>query len=448
MGGRRHLAVRWLGGVLAAVMAWPLTAGSGAVAATVDCDPDGHAWPRGPEEVQGLTFTGTVVELSESGSESPRRITFRVDRVFDGPVASTIDLSLRCVDTRFVLGQRYLVSTRDSLGVAGQELDASRLEDQETWFTDPSAVAWLIQGGDSVRLMGYAQGAADGAPAWLAGPSMLEDAVRAVLPDRHGVIHERLGTRIADDGTARTELLRSTLPVGAELPPMRFGGDWLIRADEGVLTVTLLDGSAVIGETEGIDLPHGEAITLGEDQVLMAGPDAVMRWANRGDGDVVLLSTASIPGDRPTMTTTNPQQADPAVRGPVVKRHVIRGRTPTGSRSRITVLDRSGRVTGVRIPSARELRFAGPGWSSPDGIASVGPVGHIGERRSEILIRATTTPCGPVVTVDVAEDLSAIRIVDRTPGCDAAGVGYALVLRIRGWVPGAEYIALDWERSQ
>jgi hypothetical protein len=448
MGGRRHLAVRWLGGVLAAVMAWPLTAGSGAVAATVDCDPDGHVWPRGPEEVQGLTFAGTVVELSEGGSEPPRRITFRVDRVFDGPVGSTIDLSLRCVDTRFVLGLRYLVSTRDSLGVAGEELDASRLEDQETWFTDPSAVAWLVQRGDSVRLLGYAEGAADGAPAWLAAPSTLQDAVRAVLPDGVGIVHERLGTRLADDGTLRTELLRSTLPVGAELPPTRFGGDWLIRADEGVLTVTLLDGSAVIGDSEGIELHHGATVTLGEGRVLIAGPDAVMRWANRDDEDVVLLSTASIPGDRPTMTTANLEPADAAVRGPVVKRHVIRGRTLSGARSRITVLDRSGQVTGVRVPTARELRFAGPGWPSPDGFATVGPVGYLGGRRWEILIRSTTTPCGPVVTVDVAEDLTAITVVDRTPGCDAAGVGYAVVLRGRGPVPDAEDIALHWERRR
>jgi hypothetical protein len=52
-----------------------------------------------------------------------------------------------------------------------------------------------------------------------------------------------------------------------------------------------------------------------------------------------------------------------------------------------------------------------------------------------------------VVTVDVAKDLSAIRLTDRTPGCDAMGVPYAVVIRGRGPVPAAEDIALDRERS-
>ena len=246
MGGRRHLALRWLGGVLSVVMAWPLVAIGSAIPVAADCGSDGIRWPQGPEEVRGLTFTGAVIEVADSSLGSGRRVTFGVEQVFDGPVGSRIVLSPWCVGARFVLGLRYLVSTRDALGVAGEELDASRLEDQETWFTDPTAVAWLIQGGDRVRLMGYAEGAADGAPAWLAEPRTLEDAVRAVLPDGFGVVHERLGTRLADDGINRTELLRSTLPVGAELPPTRFGGDQCspIEFCQMIEEISAADGSA------------------------------------------------------------------------------------------------------------------------------------------------------------------------------------------------------------
>jgi hypothetical protein len=266
-------------------------------------------------------------------------------------------------------------------------------------------------------------------------------------PDGGAVVHETLATRLNADGTGRTELLRSTLWPGTAMPPARFGGDWLVRADEGILTLTLVEGSVVVGEGEGITVRPGMTVNLGEGRVLMAGPDAVMRWENRDDEPVRLLSVATVPDDRPTMVLQPQDRPDISASGPVMRRHVISGTSLSGDRSRITVLDRSGRITGARIPTARELRFAGPGWSSPDGHVTLGPIASIGSRRSEILIRSTSTPCGPVVSVDVAKDLSAITVVDDTPGCDAMGVPYAVVLRVRGPVSDAGDIAVKWERA-
>ena len=65
----------------------------------------------------------------------------------------------------------------------------------------------------------------------------------------------------------------------------------------------------------------------------------------------------------------------------------------------------------------------------------LGPVAYLDGNMRELLVRWMGTPCGPVVTLDVAKELSAIRVLDRTPGCDAAGVGYAVVLRLKGSVP-------------
>jgi hypothetical protein len=40
----------------------------------------------------------------------------------------------------------------------------------------------------------------------------------------------------------------------------------------------------------------------------------------------------------------------------------------------------------------------------------------------------TGTICGPVVTIDIGADLERIRIIDRSPGCDAAAVPHSVIL--------------------
>lgn len=274
-----------------------------------------------------------------------------------------------------------------------------------------------------------------------------------VPSDPPGVTHERLGTRSSLDGAGRIELLRTTLAPGAIMPPTRLAGEWLVRATEGILTAWLLDGTADVIDVDLEDvgaMPEGRATPIASLQEIATGPDAVMIWENRGAQAVTVLSVATIPGDDPAMSEVDPAAPmTPAISGPVLERRVLRGQSVAGGRSRITIADRSGRLIGARVPSERELRFAGPGRRSRDDAdLRIGPVARLSGRRSELLVRWWGTPCGPIVTVDVAQDLSAIRLVDRTPGCDAMGVPYALVLRFRGHVPDIADIEAIWTRRR
>jgi hypothetical protein len=113
------------------------------------------------------------------------------------------------------------------------------------------------------------------------------------------------------------------------------------------------------------------------------------------------------------------------------------------------VADRSGQVIGARVPTERELRFASGGDPARDyRDIGIGPVAYLAGNERELLVRWDGTPCGPIVTVDVAKELAAIRVVDRTPGCDAAGVGYAIVLRLRGQLPSLADIGGSWVRRR
>ena len=134
------------------------------------------------------------------------------------------------------------------------------------------------------------------------------------------------------------------------------------------------------------------------------------------------------------VTVDPPAEPEPRPRGKVVRRFTLTGPGITGDRYRITVADRSGRVIGARTPSEREIRFADQRWPEHDevGTAPLVSLAEAGSNDHELLIRWGGTPCGPVATVDVARDLSAIRVIDRTPGCDASGHLYWLVLRLRG----------------
>jgi hypothetical protein len=446
---RHRRPIRLVAGLVVTVLSVPLLVAGGPAAVAAGCGSDESRWPEAPGEVQGLTFLGTVVEVGEATSDEGPRAWFRVDEVFDGAADSTIVVVPRCVGTSFVPGRTYLISTNDTQTLPGSDRSLPAAAEGEATFRDPTAVAWWVALGRKVSLLGYDGPSLATAPAWLREPRTVDEAVRALLPDGPSVTHERLGHRLSDDTQARIELLRTTLAPGAAMPPTRFAGDWLVRAEQGVLTLTLVEGSAQVGDAEGIDLDPGVPVNLGEGRVLLAGPDAVLTWENRGTEPVRLLSTASIGGDRPAMSEVDPDGPDdPADSGPVKRRHVITGRTASGDRSRITVKDRSGRIVGARFPTAREMRFAGPGWPSPDLRVTVGPVASVGRNRSEILLRSGTTPCGPVVTLDVARDLSAIKVMDHTPGCDAAGVPYAVVLRVRGDVPDAAGIHLSWERGR
>jgi len=269
-----------------------------------------------------------------------------------------------------------------------------------------------------------------------------------------GVTHELLGTTEPEDGTVgRIEMLRTMLAPGAKMPPTRFAGNWLVRVESGALTATLVDGAAGIeGATGADDDPIAQQSTriLGAERVLWSGPDAVLTWENRGSEPVIVLSTAVTRGEDAVMMAVDPSaRPGSAFRDRVVKRIVLTGPGSTGDRYRIAVADRSGQVIGARVPTERELRFASGGEPARDyRDIGIGPVAYLEGNVRELLIRWTGTPCGPVVTVDVAKELSALRVRDKTPGCDAAGVGYTGVLRLRGRVPSLVDIDGSWVRRR
>lgn len=252
-----------------------------------------------------------------------------------------------------------------------------------------------------------------------------------------GVTRELLATtRPLALSDARMEIMWTTLEPGASMPPTRFDGSWLARIESGALTVSALDGSVWIQGFEGSEdepIEGSRAVRLEAGQLLSFGPDAVLTWENPGPERVSVLTTAVVDEDHESMVVVDPAARPGRTPRPeVLKRFVLRGPGMTGDRYRITVTDRSGRVTGARVPTEREVRFADQRSLLESDHIGIGPLAPLRSGAHELLIRWGGTPCGPVVTVDVEPDLSSIRVIDRTPGCDLAGVGYWLVLRLRG----------------
>jgi hypothetical protein len=268
-----------------------------------------------------------------------------------------------------------------------------------------------------------------------------------------GVTRELLGTThpvgLSD---ARLELMRTTLEPGASMPPTRFDGSWLARMESGALTVSALEGSVWIEGFEGSEdepIEGSRAVRLEAGQLLSFGPDAILVWENRGQERVSVLTTAVVDEDHDAMVVVEPVAGpERTARPEVVERFVLTGPGMTGDRYRITVADRSGRVTGARVPTEREVRFADSRslWEPRD--IGIGPLASLRSGAHELLIRWVGSICGPVVTVDVARDLSSITVIDRSPGCDLAPVGYWLVLRLRGPWFDPEDIEGSWVRRR
>lgn len=174
-----RVAARLRGLVMVSVIAVAVTALS-ALPAAADCGADGVRWPTAPDQVQGLTFTGTPVErLTDTPELGAVAYRFKVDHVFSGSSDGSVVLVPWCVATQFAWGERYLVSTSDRLPLPGFEAD---LTDGQAWFTDGASVAWRIGPAAAVILLGYDEaGGVDEAPAFLREASTIAGAVEAVL---------------------------------------------------------------------------------------------------------------------------------------------------------------------------------------------------------------------------------------------------------------------------
>src|SRR5262245_40919423 len=116
---RRSIPVRAIAGLLGIALALPLVVIGRTSPVAADCGSGGIVWPHDGTEVRGLAFTGTALEPVEGSPTQVDGMRFSVDEVFDGAVGSTIVVMPWCVGTRFEPGQRYLISTSDTLPAPG-----------------------------------------------------------------------------------------------------------------------------------------------------------------------------------------------------------------------------------------------------------------------------------------------------------------------------------------
>jgi quercetin dioxygenase-like cupin family protein len=271
----------------------------------------------------------------------------------------------------------------------------------------------------------------------VAGRAAAQPSTPASLPQ--GVELELLGGIQPDAFPGhRLELARVTLAPGSVLPRTTFDGTWLVRVMSGSMTVVALDGPAwtqAPDRTESEPIGSADGVTVSAGTVVGFGPDAVLTWQNVTDEPVTLLASAMVDEEADPILSAAQQHSPAGLQPPVVDRFVLTGPGTTGDRYRIVVADRSGRVIGARVPRERELRFSGSTALLDYRDVAIGPTAFVRRGAHEMLIRWGGTPCGPIVRVDVAADLSAIRVIDRTPGCDAMGMAHWLVLRLRGgWI--------------
>jgi len=228
-------------------------------------------------------------------------------------------------------------------------------------------------------------------------------------------------------------LERYTLEPGASSPPTRRTGTLTGSVEAGSLDVTAIDGDvwfAAPDDTEGGSIPTGETRTLRAGYQLVSD-GALSIWTNRGTETVILVVAHVIgPGDDAEVVVDLATSPEPTPRRKIVQQITITGPGSGGARYRARIVDRSGRVVGARIPTARELRFVADHDTSAPG---VGPAADLpGTQIQELLVRWVGGVCGPHVTFDVSKAFDAIHIIERSPGCDAAAMGHAIVLRIAG----------------
>lgn len=186
----------------------------------------------------------------------------------------------------------------------------------------------------------------------------------------------------------------------------------------------------------------------GASDTVLGGPATRMTWTNEDVSRVTVLTAAFIPEDGGDGTSLPGASPDPTLTPgpkdapPVVRTIVVRGTGPAGQPATSTIRDQSGWVVGARVPTERELR----GWPV-DGRPAVGPARATGPDAFELLVRWSGTGCGPVVTLTVEPRLRAMRLVDRSPGCDASAMGHWLVLRLRTPVGlPLRDVPLEWVR--
>lgn len=246
---------------------------------------------------------------------------------------------------------------------------------------------------------------------------------------------ELLGFTFPDAaGRDRLVLLRTTLEPGQRLDDIGWGGSSVSWVQSGALTLTVDAGTVRVAPTggEGGMVADGDTAQLGALDTIRGGPETRMTWANEDVSAAIVLTTAIIPdggGDgtsRPDGSPAPTETPGPKEAPPVVRTIVVRGTGPVGQPATYTIRDQSGWVAGARVPTEQELRD----WPQ-EAPQAVGPVRATGPDTFDLLVRWSGGGCGPVVTLTVEPRLRAMRLVDRSPGCDASAMGHWLVLELR-----------------
>lgn len=245
---------------------------------------------------------------------------------------------------------------------------------------------------------------------------------------------EVLGFTFPDGSSrARLVLIRTTLEPGERLAGVGWGGSSVSWIESGSLTVLVEAGTIRVGGPgeDGGMVADGDSWTGDAFDTVLGGPATRMAWTNDDGSRVTVLTTAilpedggdgtSLPGGSPTPTETPvPKQAPP-----VVRTIVVRGTGPVGLPATYTIRDQSGWVVGARVPDEREMR------SWPRELLGATPVRATGRDTFDLLVTWSGGGCGPNVTLTVAPRLRSMRLVDRSPGCDASAMGHWLLLQLR-----------------
>ena len=106
-------------GVLAASGGAPVAAAPRqSTPATVDCGAEANSYPD-RWQAEGATFLGRVNAVHTRPDRYPV-YRLSVGRVFAGDIGEAITVRISCVETRFRLGERYLISSNRFLPTSGR----------------------------------------------------------------------------------------------------------------------------------------------------------------------------------------------------------------------------------------------------------------------------------------------------------------------------------------
>ena len=197
------------------------------------------------------------------------------------------------------------------------------------------------------------------------------------------------------------------LAPGATVAAHTRAEDELLYIEQGALTVVTLapPGTTVPDTGDGPGVIHREM--YGEGRSVVAGPSDIQTWENQTTAPTVVLSSVLLRGEEDAVTPMLRAQS-PTPRARVAKRVVLTG-GGVGGRYRITVRDRSGHLTGARLPRNAELRFASGGpsltldyGSDPRAMSLLGAGSGPAAARSSTWISRATSPSASSATGHLA----------------------------------------------